>query len=71
MNGSSEHAAHGSHQTMDHSSMHEDMHSSVDHAGMDHGSHLTATSEACGNMGMHGMSVCIIQRKNSGADYRI
>lgn len=62
MNASSEHTAHAPHQTVDHSSMHENMHSPVDHADMDHGSHLTATSEACSNMGMHGMSVCIIQR---------
>ncbi|KAK9306264.1 hypothetical protein QLX08_002991 [Tetragonisca angustula] len=57
MNASSEHAAHAPHQTVDHSSMHENMHSPVDHADMDHGSHLTATSEACSNMGMHGMSM--------------
>ncbi|XP_043526848.1 high affinity copper uptake protein 1 isoform X2 [Frieseomelitta varia] len=56
MNASNEHAAHAPHQTVDHSSMHENMHSSVDHADMDHGSHLTATSD-CSSMGMHGMSM--------------
>lgn len=62
------HVNHASHESMDHSNMDESMmHSSMDHANMDHGSmnhesHLTAASEACGNMGMHGMSVCIIHR---------
>lgn len=71
MNVSSGHATHvnhASHESMDHSNMDESMmHSSMDHANMDHGSmnhegHLAAASEACGNMGMHGMSVCIIYR---------
>ncbi|XP_043578235.1 high affinity copper uptake protein 1 [Bombus pyrosoma] len=66
MNVSSGHATHvnhASHESMDHSSMDESMmHSSMDHASMDHGSmnhesHLNAASEACGNMGMHGMSM--------------
>ncbi|XP_012243074.1 high affinity copper uptake protein 1 [Bombus impatiens] len=57
------HVNHASHESMDHSNMDKSMmHSSMDHTNMDHGSmnhesHLTAASEACGNMGMHGMSM--------------
>ncbi|XP_050578612.1 high affinity copper uptake protein 1 [Bombus affinis] len=57
------HVNHASHESMDHSNMDENMmHSSMDHANMDHGSmnhegHHAAASEACGNMGMHGMSM--------------
>lgn len=53
-NGHSAHGIHASHQ--DHLNMHGNMHNPMDHANMDHGSHLTSDTNPCASMEMHGMS---------------
>lgn len=67
MNGSMDHGSHApmAHTGMEHTSMnHEGMnhgsvnHGSMDHASMDHDVG-TSTSDACSNMGSHGMLVGI------------
>lgn len=51
--GHASHDLHAAHQAMDHSAM--------DHSSMGHGGHpVASTAEACANMGMHGMSVRIV-----------
>lgn len=61
MNSSGGHMAgdsHAFHRDMDQSNIHENMHASMDHNHMKHGSmdHTAAdTSDACAGMGMHGM----------------
>lgn len=74
MNASGMHSGHGAHHAgMDHSNMHGSMdhsgmshgnmnHGSMDHGSMDHIVHaVNSQSEACPDMGMHGMSVRIIR----------
>lgn len=60
--GHASHDLHAAHQATDHSSMHNSMdHSAMDHSSMGHGGHpVASTAEACANMGMHGMSVRIV-----------
>lgn len=79
MNGTIDHASHGvhmAHMGMEHTSMnHEGMnHGSMDHASMNHGTMDhgrmdhdvgASTSDACSDMGSHGMSVGISRLSNT------